>query len=129
MKDMAGAVIEWDFGKKDREAVRSFARLMNLVESHDREILADPIKYITMCGVEVERLTGLIESMKAALRPNMATILSQVELACPELPETIRVTKSEYDRWQAAKAILYAPDPSPAKPSEAGQVSVIADES
>lgn len=94
---MMAEVIDHDFGKADRETVRRFCRLMNILEQHERDVIADPGKYLTMAAKEVaETRHAIFEAWEVVAIATGATVLDYSAGPSLHMPEVIRVNAVEY---------------------------------
>lgn len=94
-------IIEHDFGKKDRDSVKRFAKLISLEAQHEAKVLANPLPYL-------ERASERISQLEMALQDagNAAKLPPGAE---PEAkPETILVDRDEYARLNRCKEIVEA---------------------
>jgi hypothetical protein len=91
-------IIEHDFGKKDRETVRRFTKLVTLEAQHEAKVLANPIPYL-------ERATERISQLEMALL-DAAAALEPLSAEPPTSVQTVEVDKAEYERLLRCKALL-----------------------
>lgn len=49
-------IIKHDFGKKGRETARKLAKLLDMLDEHEQDILDHPIKYFRRASQEIVRL-------------------------------------------------------------------------
>lgn len=91
-------IIKHDFGKKDRDTVRRFTKLITLEAQHEAKVLANPIPYL-------ERATERISQLEMALL-DAARALEPQPLEQPAAPEMIEVDKTEYERLLRCKEML-----------------------
>ncbi len=96
------SVIRHDFGMKDRECVRRFAKLTSLEEQHEAKVLANPLPYL-------ERANERISQLEMALQEagNAARFTVGVD-SDPEWTENILVDKAEYERLVRCRDIVEA---------------------
>lgn len=96
------SVIRHDFGMKNRESVRRFARLTSLEEQHEAKVLANPLPYLERANERISQLEmALLEASNAA----RFTIGIDSE---PEWTENILVDKAEYERLVRCRAVVEA---------------------
>jgi hypothetical protein len=94
------SVIEHDFGKKDKEKIRRFTKLLTLEAQHEANVLANPLPYLERADERITQLEmALTEAANAAAydQPNYEPT-----------GETIEVDKAEYERLQRCKQLLDA---------------------
>jgi hypothetical protein len=94
----AVSVIEHDFGKKDRDVVRRFTKLITLEAQHEAKVLSNPLPYL-------ERATARIEQLEMALL-DAARALDPQPGEPPAPPEAVTVDKADYERLMRAAALL-----------------------
>jgi hypothetical protein len=92
------SIIEHDFGKKARETVRRFTKLITLEAQHEAKVLANPIPYL-------ERATERISQLEMALL-DAARALDPQPGEAPAPPQTIEVAKADYERLQRCAELL-----------------------
>jgi hypothetical protein len=98
-----GEIVEQDFGKKDRDAARSFARLLHLVNETEADILANPGKYLDMAAAELVKARRLtLDLYKAIQKP----ICMRPDWTPPDRMEVLYIDKEEYERWQRVQDIV-----------------------
>jgi hypothetical protein len=90
-------VIERDFGKTTREAVRRFRELLSLDALHENNIKANPVPYL-------ERASEHIFQLERALF-EAAQVFEPAEAVSPS-GEMIQVEKAEYERLLCCRNIL-----------------------
>lgn len=93
-----------DFGKSERESVRRFARLMGIVEEHQRRIAENPGPYLDALAMDACDLVMLIEraiEASQAGRPVLQT--SDVRY---EPVRTVTVVESEYLALRQCASLL-----------------------
>jgi hypothetical protein len=96
------SIIEHDFGKKDRDSVRRFAKLTTLEAQHEAKVLANPLPYLERANERISQLEmALLEAANAA----RFTIGAAAE---PEQTEHVRVDKAEYERLIRCRDIVEA---------------------
>lgn len=91
-------IIKHDFGKKDRDTVRRFTKLITLEAQHEAKVLANPIPYL-------ERATERISQLEMALL-DAARALEPQPLEQPAPPEMVEIDKREYERLLRCKEML-----------------------
>lgn len=96
-------VIECDFGKGPRESARALAKLLNLIEAQDADLLANPKKYFDWAASEICTLRQGIRAAASALN-----IRLNWETDEPMTPsrETVVLTKDEYDRLKHCELLV-----------------------
>ena len=91
------SVIEHDFGLRQREIERRFRRQLSLDALHEANIRANPLPYLERASERIFQLErALFEAAQAA-------VPSDGE---PASAETITVSKTEYERLLACRAIV-----------------------
>jgi len=94
-------VIEHDFGKKDRESVKRFAKLISLEAQHEAKVLANPLPYLERANERISQLEmALLEAGNAA-----KFTLGADPAAAPEM---ILVDKADYARLLRCKELVEA---------------------
>ncbi len=91
-------IIEHDFGKKNRDTVRRFTKLITLEAQHEAKVLANPIPYL-------ERATERISQLEMALL-DAARALEPQPGEQPAPSETVEIDKKEYERLLRCKELL-----------------------
>lgn len=91
--------IKVDFGAKDRLATRAFARLMNIAEERERDILADPAKHLNDASAKILKLRANLLDMRYKIQTAVMT-LSYGPPAEP-VYQPVDVITVELARWQA----------------------------
>ncbi len=91
-------IIEHDFGKKTRETVRRFTKLITLEAQHEAKVLANPIPYL-------ERATERISQLEMALLDAVRALDPQPG-APPAPKENSRSTRQDYERLLRCKEQL-----------------------
>lgn len=87
-------IIEYNFGKEDREHVHKFCRLLGLLESHEAAVKADPVKYLNQAGAEIARLrTEIFAAWEVVALTRCAVVRPSYEM--PELPKAVYVDEKE----------------------------------
>jgi hypothetical protein len=107
-----GEIVEHDFGKDDREHARRFARLLNLAERAETDILADPVKHIQLAAHLLAEKEDLINRLRDALRiPWMVDMAKPMADEPPDLhrPETVVIDRRDYEALQTIKGLLRSP--------------------
>lgn len=94
-------IIEHDFGKKDRDSVRRFAKLTSLDAQHEAKVLANPLPYLDRAN---ERISQLEMALHDAA--NAANFTLGADPASE--PEKILVDKAEYARLLRCKELVEA---------------------
>jgi len=93
-------VIEHDFGKKDKDKIRRFTKLLTLEAQHEANVLANPLPYLERADERITQLEmALTEAANAAAYdpPNYEPT-----------GEKIEVDKAEYERLLRSKQLLDA---------------------
>lgn len=90
-------IIEHDFGKKDRDTVRRFTKLITLEAQHEAKVLANPLPYL-------ERATERITQLEMALLD--AAHALDVPASEAASGETVAIPKEDYERFLRCKAVL-----------------------
>ena len=98
-------VVPVDFGKEDREAAARFARLFDMVQARNADILANPKKYLDQASEEICRLRRFIEEARDALRIEIDLSPYPTEVTFARV-ETIVVDPDEWRRHKRAAALL-----------------------
>jgi hypothetical protein len=101
--ETAMTIIEHDFGKKDRDSVKRFAKLVTLEAQHEAKVLANPLPYI-------ERANERISQLEMALLEagNAANFTLGVEPDPAATPEMILIDKADYTRLLRCKELVEA---------------------
>ncbi|WP_026606603.1 hypothetical protein [Methylocapsa acidiphila] len=94
-------IIEHDFGKKDRDSVRRFARLTSLEAQHEAKVLANPLPYLDRANERISQLEMALQDAGAA-----ANFTLGADPAAE--PEMVLVDKAEYARLLRCKEIVEA---------------------
>jgi hypothetical protein len=91
-------VIEHDFGKKKRQIVRRFTKLLSLDALHEANVRENPLPYLERAGERIYQLEkALFEAAEAAAEP----------LGPPQSAhEIIEISKAEYQRLLNCRAIV-----------------------
>ncbi len=94
------SVIEYDFGKKDKDKIRHFTKLLTLEAQHEANILANPLPYLERADERITQLEmALTEAANAAAN----------DPPCYEpTGETVQIDKAEYERLLRCKNLLDA---------------------
>ena len=91
------SVIEHDFGLRQRLTERRFGMLLSLDALHEANIRANPLPYLERASERIYQLEKLLfEAAQAAAPPD----------GTPPSPETIVVSKAEYERLLSCRAIV-----------------------
>lgn len=91
------SIIEHDFGLQQRLNERRFGRLLGLDALHEANIRANPLPYLERASERIYQLEKLLfEAAQAAAPPDSAL----------PSPETIVVSKAEYERLLNCRAIV-----------------------
>jgi len=93
-------VIEHDFGKKDKDKIRRFTKLLTLEAQHEANVLANPLPYLERAD---ERITQLEMALTEAAN---AAAFDPPGYAATE--EKVEVDKAEYERLLRCKQLLEA---------------------
>ncbi|WOJ89004.1 hypothetical protein RZS28_14500 [Methylocapsa polymorpha] len=101
--ERAMTIIEHDFGKKDRDSVRRFAKLTTLEAQHEAKVLANPLPYLERAN---ERISQLEMALQDAGNAAKFTLGGEPEPAAE--PEKILVDKAEYERLLRCKELVEA---------------------
>jgi hypothetical protein len=97
------AIIRYDFGKKQRDTVRRFRKLVSLDAAHEARVLANPLPYLERAEQRLFVLEEALRDAAAALAPRQASpATDRTE------PETVTIAKTEYDRLTACESIILA---------------------
>jgi hypothetical protein len=90
-------IIKHDFGKKGRDTVRRFTKLITLEAQHEAKVLANPLPYL-------ERATERISQLEMAL----LDAVGATEPLPSETPsgEKVEIDKAEYERLLRCKELL-----------------------
>lgn len=92
-----GDVIKHEFGKEEREHLQRFCRLMGILEKHEADVLADPIKYLRDAGKTVADLkTEIFAIWEIVAHLRSVTMFDPETPPTPVLPERVMVDKAEY---------------------------------
>lgn len=101
-----GDVIEQDFGKKHREQAKMLARLLDMCEEREQEILKNPLPALSEASRRVCQYRSLLVEIDNALNPMpVFSPLGDTTWTTQTL-RTVMVTGEEYDAIQKIKAIL-----------------------
>jgi hypothetical protein len=91
-------VIEHDFGKKEKDKVRRFTKLVTLEARHEANVLANPLPYLERAEERITQLEmALTEAANAAANDPPGHVPTG---------ETINIDKAEYERLLRCKQIL-----------------------
>lgn len=91
-------IIEHDFGKKDRDTVRRFTKLITLEAQHESKVLANPLPYLERATERISQLEMTLLDAARALDPQPGEPASS--------GETVAVDKAEYARLLRCKELL-----------------------
>lgn len=91
-------IIEHDFGKKNREAVRRFTKLITLEAQHEAKVLANPLPYLERATERITQLEMALLDAARALDPQPG------EAAASD--ETVTIDRLEYERLQRCRQLL-----------------------
>jgi hypothetical protein len=101
-KETVMTIIKHDFGKKGRDTVRRFTKLMSLEAQFESKVLANPIPYLERASERISQIEmALSEAAQAAAAPPFPP-------AHGGAPETVAVDKAEYERLLRCKALVDA---------------------
>lgn len=105
-------VIEVRFGKEEREYARKFARLLGLVEQHDADVLADPIKHIKLASEEIARTRRQIQDARDAYRSSCAVSCVQDDepISSLNILDTLHVPRRDWEALQQMRKIVFSDD-------------------
>jgi len=105
-------VITVEFGKEDREHVRRFSRLMGIVEAHEADVLADPIKHLRMAAEYIALMRRQIEDAKDAERSahTVKLITGDEPIKPSGLEEVVRVPTRDWEALQEMRKIAFSDD-------------------
>ncbi len=93
-------VIEHDFGKKEKDKVRRFTKLVTLEAQHEAKVLANPLPYLERAEERITQLEmALTEAANAAADDPPGYVATG---------ETVQIDKAEYERLLRCKRILDA---------------------
>ena len=91
------SVVKHDFGIGKRQTTRRFRKLLSLDALHEANVRANPVPYLERASERIFQLEKtLFEAAQAAKAP----------LGEPPSPETIEITKAEYQRLVACRTIV-----------------------
>lgn len=91
------SIIPYDFGRKKREAVRRFRKLLSLDALHETNIRANPVPYLERASERIYQLEKvLFDAAAAAREPSPASLSAQ----------KIEVDEAEYQRLLTCRAII-----------------------
>ncbi len=88
-------IIEHDFGKKNRDTVRRFTKLITLEAQHEAKVLANPIPYLERATERISQLEMAILDAARALEPPPGEQ--------PVPTQTVEIDKTEYERLLRCK--------------------------
>jgi hypothetical protein len=91
-------VIEHDFGKKEKDKIRRFTKLVTLEAQHEANVLANPLPYLERAEERITQIEmALTEAANAAAYdpPNYVPT-----------GQTVEIDKAEYERLLRCKQIL-----------------------
>ena len=94
------SVIEYDFGKKKRQAVRRFTAQLSLEALHEANVRTNPLPYLERAS---ERIYQLEKTLFEAAQAAQGSASPSQE---PE--EMITIDKAEYHRLLNSRAIIEA---------------------
>lgn len=90
-------IIKHDFGKRKRQTIRRFRRLLSLGSLHEANVRANPLPYLERASERIYQLEkALFEAAQAARPP----------LGQPPLQETVQVNAAEYQRLLACRSAI-----------------------
>lgn len=98
MERSAVTIIEHDFGKKDRDTVRRFTKLITLEAQHEAKVLANPLPYLERATERISQLEMALLDASRALDPQPG------EPPAPE--QKIEIDQAEYERLLRCKEIV-----------------------
>ena len=102
-----GDVIRRDFGKEDREAARAFARLMNIAEEIESDILNNPGKYLAMASARLAEAEQFKARLYHALHlPWAASALISAKPPTLNHPSKVTIDRRDYDALWAVRQII-----------------------
>lgn len=96
-------VIERNFGAKEREAARQFARLFGILEAHAEDVLRRPMHYLQIASQENSRLYAALREADDALRMSGFELTSDPVIAPMR---TVVVDEDDYNRLRACAEIV-----------------------
>lgn len=94
-------IIEHDFGKKDRDSVKRFAKLTTLEAQHEAKVLANPLPYL-------DRANERISLLEMALRDAANAANFTLDAGAASEPENVLVDHAEYRRLLRCKELVEA---------------------
>jgi hypothetical protein len=106
-----GEIIRREFGKEERDFARKLARLLDLAEQQEAEILANPMKYWRLAADKIFRLQRQVLAAQEALRPRLLSYKMEPAQLAPHILETVVVPKDRWERQCEALRILEAINP------------------
>lgn len=102
---MPDTVIEVEFGKKQRETIRAFARLLGLVEDYEADVQANPAKYIAMAREEIAWMRRRIEDAREVARRPVRAIAADEPIGPLK---TVVVPADEWEALQKMRDIVFS---------------------
>ncbi len=93
-------VIEHDFGKKEKDKVKRFTKLVTLEAQHEANVLSNPLPYLERAE---ERITQIEMALTEAANASANDPPGYVPTG-----ETVEIDKAEYERLLRCKQILDA---------------------
>lgn len=91
---------------KDARALAQFRRLTGLIDNRNEEILADPLRFIRLASEEIRRLNKELDKLKQ-LAFSPPKIKEHNEGEPISMPETVVVTREDYERLNSIKDALF----------------------
>lgn len=98
MERQTVTIIEHDFGKKGRDTVRRFTKLITLEAQHEANVLANPLPYLERATERISQLEMCLLDAARATDPQPGEP--------PSNGDTVTVDKAEYERLLRCKALL-----------------------
>lgn len=93
-------VIEHDFGKKEKDKVRRFTKLVTLEAQHEANVLANPLPYLERAEERITQIEmALTEAANAAAYDPPGYV---------QTGEKVEIDRAEYERLLRCKQILDA---------------------
>lgn len=100
-------VIPHDFGKEHREAARSYARLVGILEDRAEAFIGNPSAFFADAGDRITALRLVLEEAERALRPGPVQWVRDEDQIANTM-DTVVVRKDEYERLRKCAAIVRA---------------------
>lgn len=98
-------VVQYDFGKRSRDAARAYGRLVGLMEAQAEAFIGDPVAFFEDASDRIVKWEMLFRSAQRALEPTITKVSDDTPINECRV-ETMAISKDEYERLRKCAAIV-----------------------